>query len=314
MPALVLRPLEFGEILDHSVELYRRNLACFLGIYAAAAVPYLAVATPLSLRLTAVAPEGDGALGGDLGLVLSRLAWVLGSSLFYAVVVSPAVTGALTVAVSERFLGRPASIASAYRRVFRHLGTLVPSMALVTFPTLLGLLGVLVAVEVLLALGAAWLGAELNVARLAVLSAVAWLPLALLVILSAWVWFGFVPAAAVLEERGWGSLGRSLELVRGSFRRVFGLFLVLLLLVLLLTAYVRLPSTLLAGMAGLGGGSTLVGTLAMQLGVLLVDPIRMVGVTLVYYDLRIRKEGFDLQLLAGELRGAGPAPARGDDA
>ncbi|NUQ01576.1 MAG: hypothetical protein HUU35_17155, partial [Armatimonadetes bacterium] len=58
------------------------------------------------------------------------------------------------------------------------------------------------------------------------------------------------------------------------------------------------------GAAGLEGSpaSALLGALAMQVGILLVDPLRMVGITLTYYDLRVRQEGFDLALLAEELQ------------
>ena len=39
-----------------------------------------------------------------------------------------------------------------------------------------------------------------------------------------------------------------------------------------------------------------------------IYPLLAVVSTLVYYDLRIRKEGFDLEIMSREL-GAAPAPA-----
>lgn len=302
MASTALRPMEFGEILDHAIELYRLNFATFLGIYAVAALPYVLLSTPLSLRVAAVA-HGPG--GPDLARAGSAVLLAGLCFLVYTIVVSPLITGALTIAVSERFLGRPVSLGAAYRRVLRHGLPLIGSLALVTVPLLAALLATVVGVVLVVVLAIALGGGAVAIARVTAIATVLCVPLLALVLLLFLVWFGFVPAAVVLEERGLGSIRRSVELVRGRFLRVFGLFVVLFLMVFLMAAYIRLPTQILAGTAGLEGelSSTLLGALALQLGVLLVDPVRMVGITLVYYDLRVRREGFDLRLLADELGG-----------
>lgn len=301
MSSISLRPLEFGEILDAAIELYRRNFATFLGIYAVAAAPYVAISTPLSVKLLEVSPDPSGLDFSRLGLPL--LAATL-AFLIYTTVLSPMISGALTIAVSERFLGRDASLGSAYRRVLKRLRPLLGSLLLVTIPLLGAVLATVVGAVLVAVLLALWLGWDL--ARITAVSTVLCVPLVSLVVLLFLVWFGFVPAAVVLEGRGLDSLQRSIQLVRGRFKRVFGLFCVLFAMVVTMAAYLRLPSQLLAGTAGLGGelSTALLGGLAMQLGILLVDPVRMVGITLIYYDLRIRNEGFDLSLLADELGAA----------
>jgi hypothetical protein len=253
-----------------------------------------------------------GPFGADVGDLLVTGGWLLLVYIIYTCVISPIATGAMTVAVSERFLGRPASIGSAYRRVVRHILPLCGSMALLTAPLVLGMVvavfgSVLAAVLLFLA----WHADLSEAAAFTRLTAVA-MPFVFGSAGGLWLLFmtvfGFVPAAVVLEERGLGGILRSWQLVKGSFWRVLGLVLVLLLMVVMMGVYVRLPSQILAGMAGLSGElhATVLGSLAMQLGITLVDPMRMVGVTLTYYDLRIRKEGFDLALLAGELGGGQP--------
>ena len=303
MSALALRPLEFGEILDHAVELYRRNLATFLGIYAVAAVPCVAVSTPLMVKSLTLAPGGDPTQ--SLGLAVGGLVVFL----LYTVFLSPITCGALTIAVSERFLGRPTGLVSAYRRVWRQAGPLIACLGLLSLPLLGALLGTMVAVVLAAMALLSFVGGGDSAARLTVVATALWVPAMSVVLLAFTTLFGFVPAAVVLEERRYGSIWRSLELVWGRTRRVFALFAVLFLMVILLAAYVRLPSQLLAGAAGLSGqaSSAVMGALAMQLGILLVDPVRLVGITLTYYDLRIRHEGFDLALLADEL---GAATAR----
>lgn len=41
----------------------------------------------------------------------------------------------------------------------------------------------------------------------------------------------------------------------------------------------------------------------------LVGPLLTIALTLLYYDQRVRKEGFDLQLMMSNLEGAAPAAA-----
>ena len=50
------------------------------------------------------------------------------------------------------------------------------------------------------------------------------------------------------------------------------------------------------------------GDLAGFLRHVLVGPLVTIALTLVYYDLRVRKEGFDLQLMVAALGDAGSAP------
>ncbi len=298
MAGIALRPLEFGEVLDFAIELYRRNFATFLGIYAVAAGPVVVLATPLMVRSLTIAPGSTG----NAALITAGAGLLL--FLGYTVVLSPITCGAMTIAVSERFLGRPASIASAYGRVRRHVWPLIGSLGLLAVPLMGALLAAMVAVFLAALAIARGLGFPPgDLARTTLIASLLWVPTMSVLVLSFTVLFGFVPAAVVLEGRRYRAIWRSLELVWGRLPRLFALFGVLYLMVLVAASFVRLPTQLLTGLAGLGDqtGSTALGVLAMQLGVMLVDPVRMVGVTLAYYDLRMRHEGFDLALLADEL-------------
>jgi hypothetical protein len=99
----------------------------------------------------------------------------------------------------------------------------------------------------------------------------------------------FVSQAVVLERRGaTDSLSRSWNLVAGNWWRVFGIVLVVSILVSVLEAIVG--NILGAGMnhaLGSGIAAAIVGTL--------IQPIQGIALTLLYYDLRIRKEGAGLQ-------------------
>lgn len=103
--------------------------------------------------------------------------------------------------------------------------------------------------------------------------------------------------ALVLEQplTATGAMGRSWELSRG-FR---GKALLTLLVTALLLSIPTLIIGVLAGIATLLGVSAqvLVQALAGLLQIF-VYPFMYVALTVLYYDLRVRKEGFDLELLA----------------
>ena len=114
------------------------------------------------------------------------------------------------------------------------------------------------------------------------------------------VWF-FTGHAIILE--GFGAvdgLGRSRELVRGSWWRLFGIGVVYLLVLIALL----IPGAIVAGL--ITSGSSAFGVVAFVIVGALLAPIISIGSTLVYIDLRVRKEGYNLEGLAADVgRGAG---------
>ena len=109
-----------------------------------------------------------------------------------------------------------------------------------------------------------------------------------------------IPAIVLENYNSTGGLGRSWKLVRGSFWRVLGFVLILAILVSLFSAgpiyliallTVFLPSPLLG---------VVIQSIASSIIVIIVTPIQFATLTVLYYDLRIRKEGFDLQMQMDE--------------
>jgi hypothetical protein len=130
--------------------------------------------------------------------------------------------------------------------------------------------------------------------------------------------WSLVYQALLLEERGaLDALGRSRQLVRGSWWRVFGIGLIMGLLTLGIVLVLSLPTALAQGLDQLldpslaeqpTGAGIVLEELTGSVAQLLANPIGVIGWTLLYYDLRMRKEGLDLELRAQELSGA-PPPA-----
>lgn len=112
------------------------------------------------------------------------------------------------------------------------------------------------------------------------------------------------PAALVLEDIAGATtaMSRSWELSRGYRTKIFGSLMAILLLLVIpglaLGALAVGTSDASTGEATLSVGAMIVQS-ALQV---LVYPVIYVLTTVLYYDLRVRKEGFDLEMLATSLQ------------
>ncbi len=103
-----------------------------------------------------------------------------------------------------------------------------------------------------------------------------------------------------------GALARSWALTRGSRWRIFGMLLTLgLLLYVPIVALTALAAFVLPG-APSGSAMTggLLGLVLAAVVQLFLYPLFYCVLTVSYYDLRVRKEGFDLEVLAQTLQTA----------
>lgn len=112
-----------------------------------------------------------------------------------------------------------------------------------------------------------------------------------------------VPTTIVFENVDIArSISRSSTLSKGLKGHIF--------LTLLLAGVIYIVGYLIVVFAAglLATISSYVQLIAMALGLTLIVPIFPIVIVLVYYDARIRKEGFDIELMAQQVGGAG-APA-----
>lgn len=114
------------------------------------------------------------------------------------------------------------------------------------------------------------------------------------------------PSALVLEDIGGGTtaLARSWSLSRGFRGKIFGALVVAFLLILI-------PGIALGAFA-LGASDASLTEESLSVGVMVVQSVLQILAypffyaltTVIYYDLRVRKEGFDLERLATSLQHA----------
>jgi membrane-anchored glycerophosphoryl diester phosphodiesterase (GDPDase) len=113
------------------------------------------------------------------------------------------------------------------------------------------------------------------------------------------------PSALVVEGLSASeAMNRSWNLTKGHRWKVFWTMVVAVVLIYAVT----LSAGVIAGVISnlLGAAPLIAVVLATALGALLslfVYPFMYAAVTVLYYDLRVRKEGFDLEMLESQLEG-----------
>jgi hypothetical protein len=105
-----------------------------------------------------------------------------------------------------------------------------------------------------------------------------------------------------------GAMSRSWSLTQGSRMRMFGLLLVFVLLVYIPVIALTLVATMVApGAFAAGepaGTPMLIFTALLGIVQMVIYPLLYCILTVAYYDMRVRKEGFDLEMLASSLQPA----------
>jgi hypothetical protein len=306
-----LRPLAFGEILNGAVTTIRRNPMATLGP--------AAILLTISGVITAVATLGVNSMTGAVVLpqagqtlthaelrhlvtALFGLAAVAVVSIVLALIVEIILTGLLTSVIGRGVLGRRLDMGQAWRVALPRLpavfgAAILAGLATVSPWALLALIVILLVVAHLL-VGAVVVGIFGGLAAIAA---------------SVWLWTGFslaVPAVVLENQQPVPALRRSLQLVRRSFWRVFGILFLSGLIISVAAAALQIPFLIVEVAAGGGGGSlgtlgaagthtvaaTIIGTVGSIVAATVTRPI-LAGVTvLLYMDTRMRKEGLDLAL------------------
>lgn len=290
-----LVPMGAGDILDQAIRIYRQDFVTVVGIVAIFSVPLLlinvlaaALTIPLGSQFSTIEDSSPFVLVYFLATIITTILSAI-ASVFQV--------GALAVVISERYLGHTITIRQAYARTFKRWLSLLLAIIIIGLLDL-ALLTVFFLPFFALAFAAAGSGSsEDALAGILVLcSCLLFIPVLFLLVYLNVHWI-FVTQAIVLESHtSTGGMGRSWRLVKGTFWRVLGFSIILSILVGLFSAgpiylvsfaSLVLPSVVLASVL-----NSIIQT-AVQV---LVTPIQFAAVTLLYYDLRIRKEGFDLQL------------------
>lgn len=278
---LNLRPLSIGELFDRSFRLYRNNFTTFLGIV-------VLTQLPLYLFQIVIAALSGATANLNNSLFTRQLAGTAAVASIIAAILSLIFTqvgaAALTKAISDSYLGREINFRDAFQRIGGTWFTLIFASIVA------GLVIVGLAVPVILVSFIPCIGSLIAIAGFVYLGATGNILVSL------------IPPVVVLEKGGVvDSVKRAWALGKLRFWWVFGYLLLLGLLSLLV---IEGPAALLLFLfeTVLGDTNIILQTIVQQSASLVFTavflPIRLTAITLMYFDLRIRFEGFDLMVLA----------------
>lgn len=278
MNAPALRPLSSGELLDLSFRLYRQLFAPLVMVQlVCASLPFL------------IAIYVEQSASGSVGLTF--LSYVINF------VLGALAAAATTFIVSEAYLGRSLGAGDALRRALPYLPPVAGLSMLVALVTGTA------ALPFLLLVGAmAYAVGQRNFGFAFGLFAVALATLALPAFIFAAL--SVATQCLVLEEgpKPIRAMGRSWRLTAGHRLKITLLVLAFVLLLMIPVVALGVLAGILTGDAGEAGATVGVVITAIGLiGTFVATPAIYCLFVLLYYDLRVRKEGFDLELLAAAL-------------
>lgn len=256
-----LKPLTLPQLFDEIFSLYRKNFMLFFGIVGLVYIPIGILNGFISMGSVPAdffSTDTSQTSFNPLDFVTGILTWIAAA----------AAMAALSKAISERYLGRDATITRSYNFILGRLPAYLFTLIMVILSMAVGALLLLIGLIIAL------------------------------------FWFAFVNPVFVIEGRAYSdAMKRSRELAKGNWSRIF----LVGLLTFLLTFLVELGASAIAGLIFNPFESASLPMFAFLSNALtgiadaFVLPIGLMGTVLLYFDIRVREEGYDLELLAKDL-------------
>ena len=319
-PGLIpLHPLSLGTIIGSSFRVMRRNPAPTFGLsvllYGFVTIVYAVVLGGIFAysigRIASASVDDQGALlAGTYGLL------GLGSIVPIALVlvVTAILQGIISLEVARATLGEKLRIRGLWKLARGRIAALLGWALILTAAIVVYLLLAIIAIVAVIAFASSAANAG-AVATTIVISVLAGLFATLgVIVLASWLTtkLVFVPTAIVLERLTLrAAMARSWSLTRGNFWRTLGIQLLIALIIYAGSSIVSIPVGFIGGIATSlinpnGDLNTLLASEAVLLVVsgilsIITGAIGLVmqsaSVALLYIDIRMRKEGLDLELL-----------------
>jgi membrane-anchored glycerophosphoryl diester phosphodiesterase (GDPDase) len=258
---LPLRQMGIGELIDGSIKLYRRDWLALMGIVAFVLVPVTFVEAVVAQNVLGSAFESPFPSQETANQL------VIVSVVFLAVqflIVQPFLIAAVARAAADAYLGERVTIGRTYRFALSRLPAILWITILSSVLTIIGFI-LLIIPGIIIAI------------RLAL-----------------------APPVFVVEDvRGTKAIGRSWRLTAGHTWRVLGTLVLSGLIATIGASIITIPTEFIA--QSMGPDGWLVSTFGSTLASVLIEPFSMLIVVLLYFDLRVRKEGYDIEVMAREL-------------
>ncbi|GAA0321114.1 hypothetical protein [Kineococcus aurantiacus] len=307
-PGIVpLRPLGLGEIWDGAFRAFRQNPRVMVGL-SAIVVALTSVVTLLAtvlftrdvVGLATSLEAGTGSVEDVFSTVQSSLPLLVLSGLLQTLAVL-VLNGMLIYSVSQAVLGRTTTFGQLWAACRSRLLPLIGLSLVITLASVLLWVVLLAPGALLLVFAESGTGTAAGVAAVLVGTLAALAGWAFV-----WVKSSMASPAMLLEQLGVvAALKRSFGLTRRSFWRLFGIQLLTLIVVQFAVGAVSVPFAAVGGAVGAATGSTGTGSIVVQnaiqtvgqmAGSIVAYPFLASVTALLYVDLRMRREGLDVEL------------------
>jgi len=311
-----LRPLTTSELIDRGFSLYRAHFAGFL------LLALLCQSTPLLNQILVTAFKlnlSQSELFGNPTAAFGKLSIVMGLVSHLIVFCFEVI---ITFYVADAYLGKTPSVSDSVRKITTRLAPSLWTCALNLLLIGLSMIFPILTISAAYLYEVCYPPVEfLSILLFAVVTFLVFvvsLAPVLIVFMRLWVTTSVV---ALEGLSGWKAARRSSQLVRydpglgvlywGEMRLSF-LLLPLFIIELLILSLTSLPIILFQVSEVLRHGSggpmalppdstVIISQIMLFLAVSLIVPLYPIATTLFYYDIRIRREGFDLEFMAGKL-------------
>ena len=259
-----------GDILDRGLKILWSRLPTFYVLYLISLLPAVLVQL-LFVGMSAVGPDDPASPAAVGGLFAGSMVLLV-----VLIILGPIATAAVLHVIGQEFVDRRATLGEAFGVALSRFGPLLGTSILFGLLYFLGLIACIIP-GILMA-----------------------------------VWYAVFAQVVVMEKKsGMNALNRSKDLVTGFGWRVFGVMFLIGIITSVAQSVVTIPlNQFLPAMEmvpGPGGvvqqklvsfPNFVIQQVASFLVTVLGQSYQAICMTLIYFDLRIRKEGFDLELAA----------------
>jgi hypothetical protein len=274
-----LRPMSLGEVLDRTFTLYKNHFWLFAGI---TALPFLAllvfnVGLAATKTFKLAGAHSPGSATPSPAVIAGAIGGFFVGMLLYLLLLGAA-QAATVFAVSDLYLQRATSLRECYRRVGVKALRVIAILIMTYLVFFVGLMLFVIPGIILLC-------------RTAIA----------------------VPVSMLEDSKSVRSLERSMELTKGHTLQVLVILIMVWVVAMLVASIFQFPMMYFVFTAARTHQALPFGVMLWQhfaafISQVLAAPIGTIAVSLMYYNLRVRKEAFDIQHLMASM-GSNPAPS-----
>jgi len=315
MKFTILEPMSTGDVIDRAVRLYRRN---FTSLIAIVAVPTL-IGYVISLMFwygyanLVMNPMRTG--GGSADAMVMLIVGMVGYpiSMFTLLLT---ICGVSRVVGDNLMMGEPITFRRCFQAVRGKVGSIIALgllilalMVVVYIALLFVLFGVILFIGLIGGLIASMHLPQWAIVFLLVIASLAVIAAVLFAISFILARIVFMPQVLMIEGESPGSaLGRAFKLGKGNWHRVLAIMLFTYFISFSLVGAMTIITAIILYFTGFIGTANLSNPLwnilytsFRDISSMLSLPIWIVSFTLLYFDSRVRKEAYDIELLAREV-------------